>query len=723
MLASLTSRLYTRRAARFAIGLSVLYVIFAFSVFLGYNYSYSHAIDDYISRSNVFSIQYGKKDPTTLLVTKTSSEAVSQDLLTTGAFPLSLDELRVALRSNSWLDEFVSKGTISKGTKLTHASFDIIYTWVNGSEMRHLQQREEAQLYSPVFNKDIPYPHEIALERRRAYDQVALERRQPDDQVILEKRRGSTPARGSFISKARQAKRFRNYDELRYSIRSVEMFLKNLKKVFIIATDFADGTTRSGQIPQWLALSNDRVRMVHHSQLFQDPRWVPSFNSFGIESQLPRLSDVNGQFLYMNDDMFIGRPLSPNDIWNPLYGFVFRLEAHLKVKLISDEDVKSYQKSTIGLTEWEGIQYANYLLSKRFGMRSRVYSSHLPHSMSMPILREMATVWSEELVMTASHRFRGEGQDIHLTFMFTHYVMERHREALLRSYLLYRADSNHDGFYSWDERKQIVDDGLLMRDVVPSNRDTKEAIGSILQQTNLDDDHTQTTYSWSSADGFAFHMKSAGSKETYSQQDPPEKRECRFIIDRCLGEGFAHPDETYTYNAMEIFQRVAFQQVDCGDCLIAALLSEASKGVEPMLPETSVDSSTLLYTGSEMEDSLYQLLGLGVKHYQELKMPSNIPKQSLRDVAIYSIQRYAYVVGSTPAAFANLYNPMQATKLLMTDVLINKPALYCINDDLETSLPKIEQSMSKNVQGFLQSFYPIPNAYELDRPDGQAQDT
>ncbi len=103
------------------------------------------------------------------------------------------------------------------------------------------------------------------------------------------------------------AGRFRSNDELRYSVRSVMKFGPWIRKVFIVTDD---------QVPDWLDTSNRRVEIVDHKDIFDNKEHLPSFNSHAIGLRLHHIEDLSDRFLYLNDDVFLGRPTSVSDFFH-----------------------------------------------------------------------------------------------------------------------------------------------------------------------------------------------------------------------------------------------------------------------------------------------------------------------------------------------------------------------------------------------------------------------
>lgn len=114
-------------------------------------------------------------------------------------------------------------------------------------------------------------------------------------------RRASVNPGTALAADALDPARTRSHDELRYSLRSVAMYANWVRHIWLV-TD--------GQVPEWL-VENDRLTVVDHRQIFADPAALPTFNSHAIEAQLHRIPGLAEHFLYLNDDVFFGRPVRP----------------------------------------------------------------------------------------------------------------------------------------------------------------------------------------------------------------------------------------------------------------------------------------------------------------------------------------------------------------------------------------------------------------------------
>ncbi|KDO35679.1 hypothetical protein SPRG_18839 [Saprolegnia parasitica CBS 223.65] len=102
--------------------------------------------------------------------------------------------------------------------------------------------------------------------------------------------------------------RFRDNDELRYSIRSLETYAPWIRRIFLV-TD--------GQVPRWLDLSHPRITVVPHADIFPNASHLPSFASPAIESHLDNIPGLAEYFLYFNDEVFLSAPVLPSDFMSP----------------------------------------------------------------------------------------------------------------------------------------------------------------------------------------------------------------------------------------------------------------------------------------------------------------------------------------------------------------------------------------------------------------------
>ena len=138
---------------------------------------------------------------------------------------------------------------------------DVVYTWVDGSDPRWLEKYTTAR-------KEI----------------------EPD-------------------FKNNSMARYSDHEELKYSLRSLEMYAPWIRNIFIVTDN---------QKPHWLRSGADRrIKFVNHKDIFSDSAALPVFNSHAIESQLHHISGLSEHYLYVNDDIIFANPTTPETFFYP----------------------------------------------------------------------------------------------------------------------------------------------------------------------------------------------------------------------------------------------------------------------------------------------------------------------------------------------------------------------------------------------------------------------
>jgi hypothetical protein len=182
--------------------------------------------------------------------------------------------------------------------------------------------------------------------------------------------------------------RFQSRDELRYSLRSLHCFAPWVRRVFIVTDD---------QVPAWLDTAHPGVTVVDHREVFGDTGRLPTFNSQAIESRLHRIPGLSEHFLYLNDDVFFGHPVTPDLFFTP--GGLTRFFPSNAVVDSAPNDPADAPVNSAGKNN-------RALIKEAFGRVLTRKMMHTPHPSRRSVIAEIEERFAEHVEATASHQFR-----------------------------------------------------------------------------------------------------------------------------------------------------------------------------------------------------------------------------------------------------------------------------------------------------------------------------
>ncbi|WP_433297002.1 stealth conserved region 3 domain-containing protein [Actinoplanes sp. CA-030573] len=182
--------------------------------------------------------------------------------------------------------------------------------------------------------------------------------------------------------------RFASRDELRYSLRALHAFAPWVRHIFLVTDD---------QVPAWLDTSRPDLTVVSHREIFGDTGRLPTFNSQAIESRLHRIPGLAEHFLYLNDDVFIARPVPPEMFFTP--GGLTRF-------FPSTALVDSAPKSPGDAPVNSAGKNNRKLIQEAFGRVLTRKMKHTPHPSRRSVLAEIELRFAEHVTATAGHQFR-----------------------------------------------------------------------------------------------------------------------------------------------------------------------------------------------------------------------------------------------------------------------------------------------------------------------------
>jgi len=216
-----------------------------------------------------------------------------------------------------------------------------------------------------------------------------------------QRRRGAYGEHG-YHSESANAARYISRDELRYSLRALEQNAPWVRHVHLV-------TDR--QRPSWLNEAHPRITVVDHAEIFGDPAALPTFNSHAIESRLHHIKGLSEHFLYFNDDMFLGSPVTPQD---------FFLSNGMTRTFFSPSQVPRWDPSPVDRPVDAAGKNNRRLLQEHFGTAIVQKLRHAPYALRRSVLEEIEREFAEEHRRTSHSRFRS-ADDISIPSSLYHY--------------------------------------------------------------------------------------------------------------------------------------------------------------------------------------------------------------------------------------------------------------------------------------------------------------
>ncbi len=192
---------------------------------------------------------------------------------------------------------------------------------------------------------------------------------------------GGTPS-----ARAGGASRYRSRDELRYSMRSIHLFAPWVRRIHLVT---------AGQVPEWLDTSHPAIAMVDHRDILPASA-MPTFSSHAIETRLHAVPDLAEHFVYVNDDVFLGRPRRPEHFFTPGGHYAAFVADHRAVGLPGTDD-RPYLSAA---------QNNRRVLADAFGVTLTHTMMHSPHPQRRTTLEEIAARFPEEVARTTDAPFR-----------------------------------------------------------------------------------------------------------------------------------------------------------------------------------------------------------------------------------------------------------------------------------------------------------------------------
>lgn len=108
-----------------------------------------------------------------------------------------------------------------------------------------------------------------------------------------------------------EATRFDSLGEVRFAVLSLLRYCPFLRDIHVV-TD-----AQHPDILNPILAAHSNIKIVDHVDIFgEHADLLPVFSSRSIETMVHRIPSLSEQFLYLNDDVFIGRPMTAEDYFD-----------------------------------------------------------------------------------------------------------------------------------------------------------------------------------------------------------------------------------------------------------------------------------------------------------------------------------------------------------------------------------------------------------------------
>ena len=230
---------------------------------------------------------------------------------------------------------------------------------------------------------------------------------------ILHKKRMSYLNLDNGAHPGASATRFHSLNEVHFCVLSILKFAPFVRNIFVV-TDQQDPKIHD-TIKEYFPSRISDIRIVDHTEIFEGfESYLPTFNSICISNMLWRIKGLSDQFVYFNDDIFLTRPLNPED-WFKNGRPVLRGKWVLPPyeRLLWDEIKAGFQKLFLKQKKERvsSFQVNQWNAARRLGFKYRYFrSGHTPLALNRQTLKAFFEAYPYILKENIKHRFRNYEQ-------------------------------------------------------------------------------------------------------------------------------------------------------------------------------------------------------------------------------------------------------------------------------------------------------------------------
>jgi hypothetical protein len=290
---------------------------------------------------------------------------------------------------------------------------------------------------------DIPFDIDVYVTTVDGNDPLYLKKM---EQRISEERWGTN-------AESTGKRRINDYGEIRLLLDSIEYNMPWVRYVHLCVHD--------DQTPAWVkdtAFFRKKIIVHEHSSYFDNDITLPTFNSFVIDTQVKNVPGLAEHFIFMENDMFIPKPLSADRFFAasglPRLNCIFWNRSR-------------YQHGLI----WQDVYLAeNQHCAQVFGHlcynEAKVPAiDHGPLPSLMSVLLEAHGLFEPWIAATKNHSFRHKDDISYYLFRLMHIYTGRFARSRNRNFI-----------YSVSDMPDTIE-SYLERDTVCLNDDYQESCG------------------------------------------------------------------------------------------------------------------------------------------------------------------------------------------------------------------------------------------------------
>jgi hypothetical protein len=200
--------------------------------------------------------------------------------------------------------------------------------------------------------------------------------------------------------------RFAQSDELRYSLRSLDVFAPWIRRIHILSNCAP---------PSWFRPS-ERVVWLDHADVI-DSEVLPLFNSGAIESFLHRIPGLSEHFVYLNDDFVLWDSVTPGTFFTR----DGRTIAHLQPSGLVPYFEQLTKADLAVPWQWSRVNSAR-LFEQRYGVYPTRIHQHVPYALRRSVMEELEREFPAEIAALRSARVRDRASMSFVGFLYHHYA-------------------------------------------------------------------------------------------------------------------------------------------------------------------------------------------------------------------------------------------------------------------------------------------------------------